>query len=62
MDMSGQLHVSTIYVEGKSLCPLDRRLAVPHSPVIFNLGYAYPRGYAKTSYRVCKIKNISYLI
>jgi hypothetical protein len=24
--------------------------------VVLHLGYAYPRGYAKTSYRVCKIE------
>jgi hypothetical protein len=30
---------------------------VESRPVVFNLEYAYPRRYAKTSYGVCKIEN-----
>jgi hypothetical protein len=38
------------------LVTYHRPILVPARPVVFNLGYAYPQGYVKTSYEVCNIK------
>lgn len=30
--------------------------------MLFNLGYAYPQGYAKASYEICEIKKDYFMI